>query len=75
MNNPYYDMTKEETQIKVLEGWIKEDEDGDMAYFFRQIKNNLNLLRFYKRKFGKVSFEEYTKFMEENDENAKTPAR
>lgn len=65
MNNPYYDLTKSEKQIEIIKGWFDEDDESGETYFFKQVIFNLNLLRFYQHKFGKVSLEDFAKFMEE----------
>ena len=65
MSNPFYDLTKPEKQIEIIDGWIEDGDEGNEAYFFRQVIFNLNLLRFYQHKFGKISLEEFAKFMEE----------
>ena len=67
MDNPYYDLTKPEKQVEIIKGWFDEDDESGETYFFKQVIFNLNLLRFYQRKFGKVSLEEFAKFMEESE--------
>ena len=68
MNNPYYDLTKPEKQIEIIEGWCDDDESNE-TFFFKQVIFNLNLLRFYQHKFGKVSLEEFAKFTEDNKDD------
>ena len=65
MNNPYYDLTKPEKQIEIIKGWFDEDDETSETYFFKQVIFNLDMLRFYQHKFGKVSLEEFAKFTEE----------
>ena len=65
MNNPYYDLTKPEKQIEIIKGWFDEDDESGETYFFKQVIFNLNFLRFYQHKFGKVSLEDFTEFLEE----------
>ena len=67
MDNPYYDLTKPEKQVEIIKGWFDEDDESGETYFFKQVIFNLNLLRFYQHKFGKVSLEEFAKFMEESE--------
>lgn len=68
MSKPYPDLTEIETQIEIIEGYC-EDDGSAVTYFFKQVIFNLNLLRFYQHKFGKVSLEEFAKFMEGNKDD------
>lgn len=70
--NPFYKLATPEGQIEIINSWIDQEsgsEETNPEYLFRQMKNNLNLLRFYKQKFGKISLEEYVKWLEENNES------
>ena len=67
MDNPYYELTKPEAQIEIINGWIEDEGESNEAYFFNKVIFNLNLLRFYQHKFGKVSLEEFADFLEEKE--------
>lgn len=58
----YFSLGKLESQIEFFKDCIA---DGGGTYFFENVIHNLNLLRFYQHKYGKVNRREFAKFMKE----------
>jgi len=67
MNDKRNDLNEPEAQIEVIESWYDE-KNPLLTKFLKGVVQNLDLLRFYRLKFGEKSWEEFIKefmFMKE----------